>query len=379
MRLQADWMTHPGTVAVFDALCDHNAWFVGGCVRDGLLGKRVDDIDITTDATPETVLNCAEAAGLRAVPTGIDHGTVTVIAHDKPHEITTLRRDIETDGRHATVAFSTDIAEDAARRDFTINALYATRSGEVLDPNGEGVHDLQNRRVRFIGDAARRIEEDYLRILRFFRFHAHYADPAEGLDPDGLAACAAHVEGLHRIAKERVTAELLKLLSAPDPAPAVAAMEHSGVLSAILPGATSRLLTILTAVEGALPHDAIRRLATLGGEDTANHLRLSRAEITRLALYHDEMVSTKSPGELGYRFGLEPARDMLALRAALQERTVTAADDAEVERGAAAEFPVEAADLMPGLEGPALGQRLRELEKRWIDSGFDLKKEALLG
>lgn len=377
MRLTADWISHPGTIAVFEALAGHNAWFVGGCVRNGLLGQPVDDIDIATDARPEVVMERAEAAGLKAVPTGIDHGTVTVVAHDKPHEITTLRRDLETDGRHATVAYATDMADDAARRDFTINALYATRDGDVIDPNGEGVADLQARRVRFIGDPAARITEDYLRILRFFRFHAWYADPANGIDAEGLAACAAHLNGLAQLAKERVTAELLKLLRAIDPAPSVAAMEQSGVLTALLPGGQARLLTTLTGVEGTLAPDAIRRLAALGGPDTAERLRLPKADAKRLALYRDEMAGSKSPGALGYLHGEGSASDIIALRAALFEQPVDQQDLIQSALGAAAVFPVRASDL-PQLAGPALGQRLRELEQVWIDSTFTLTKSDLL-
>jgi len=374
MHLEAEWLTHPGTIAVFDALADHQAWFVGGCVRNGLLGQPVDDIDITTDATPETVMHLATAAGLRAVPTGIDHGTVTVIAQDKPHEITTLRRDIETDGRHATVAFSTDIADDAARRDFTINALYATRDGNVIDPNGNGLADLEAHRVRFIGDAAQRIEEDYLRILRFFRFHAWYARGDGGMDAEGLAACATHLEGLHRLARERVTTEVMKLLCAPDPAPSVAAMEQAGVLHTILPGASSRLLTILTGIE--TDNNPIRRLAALV---EAPELRLSKPDATQHALYRAEMAAATTAGELGYRHGVDAARDILLLRAALFEHPVDPIAMAAAGIGARAVFPVKAADLMPALQGPALGQTLKELEQRWIDSGFTLTKQALLG
>ncbi len=378
MKLQAEWLAHPGTVAVFDALSGHDAWFVGGCVRNGLLGQHVNDIDIATDATPDQVVALAEAAGLRAVPTGIDHGTITVVAQDKPHEITTLRADLETDGRHATVAFSSVIKDDAARRDFTINALYATRNGDVLDPNGGGLDDLAARRVRFIGDPAQRITEDYLRILRFFRFHAWYADPEGGLDAEALAACAAHSDGLAKLAKERITTELLKLLRAVDPAPSVAAMEKSGVLSAILPGAQSELLTVLTGQETSLVPDAIRRLAALGGPDTAGHLRLSKVEAKRLELYRDEMAATTPPGVLGYLHGAGATQDILALRAAVFEQPISQNDRDEAETGATATFPVRAADL-PDLEGAALGQRLRELEQRWIDSNFTLTKQALLG
>jgi poly(A) polymerase len=377
-RLHADWLQAPGTVAVFDALAGHGAWFVGGCVRNGLLGLPVADIDICTDLRPEQVMDLAQAAGLKAVPTGIDHGTVTLVARGTPFEVTTLRRDVETDGRHASVAFTRELAEDAARRDFTMNALYATRDGKVLDPNGQGLDDLRARRLRFIGAPAERIAEDHLRILRFFRFHAWYADPAGGIDAEGLAACAAGTEGLARLSRERIGAEVTVLLRASDPAPSVAAMDQAGVLAAVLPGASSRMLTLLTGLEGAAPPDAIRRLAAMGGEEVPERLRLSKADARRLALYRAQMVSASTPGALGYHHGAAAARDILILRGLLDEQppTATALDAAEI--GAQSRFPVKAADL-PDLQGPALGQRLKALEARWIDSGFSLTKPDLLG
>ncbi len=377
MRLNADWLTHPGTIAVFDALGGHNAWFVGGCVRNGLLNQPVDDIDICTDALPQAVMDAATAAGLKAVPTGIDHGTVTVIASDKPHEITTLRRDTETDGRRATVAFTGQLAEDAARRDFTINALYATPDGDVLDPNGHGLSDLRSRRLRFIGDPNARIAEDYLRILRFFRFHAWYADPDGGLDAEALAACAANTDGLAHLSHERVGAEFRKLLRAADPSAAVEAMDHAGVLNAVLPGASSEPLTLLTGLEGSLTPNPIRRLAAIGGDDVATRLRLSRAEVSRLALYRAEMGGITPPGVLGYHHGADAAVDILTLRAVTFGQPVDPDAIANARAGAQASFPIKAADL-PTLQGPALGEQLNVLKSRWIESGFTLSKTDLL-
>lgn len=237
-RVGGDWLDAPATRAVMAALTagGHQALFVGGCVRNALLGRPVADVDIATDALPETVISLAAAAGLNPVPTGIGHGTVTVVAEGRPFEVTTFRRDVETFGRHARVAFTAALAEDAARRDFTMNALYARPDGEVVDPLGS-LADLRAGRVRFVGNPAERIAEDYLRILRFFRIHAWYGDPAGGLDPDGLAACAAAQDGLARLSRERIGAELAKLLSAADPAPAVAAMAATGILGRLLPGA----------------------------------------------------------------------------------------------------------------------------------------------
>ncbi len=267
MKVSGDWLTRPGTQAVLGCLtaAGWQALAVGGCVRNSLLGVPTTDVDIATDAAPETVSELAETAGFRVVPTGIDHGTVTVIVQGVPYEVTTFRRDVATDGRRAVVAFSDRLEEDAARRDFTINALYARADGTVIDPLG-GLPDLQARRVRFVGDPETRIREDYLRILRFFRFHAWYGDPEGGLDAEGLAACAALSAGIETLSRERLGAEMRKLLSAPDPS-RVAAMAQAGVLLRVLPGADPTALAPLVHLEGARAPDWTRRLAVLGGED----------------------------------------------------------------------------------------------------------------
>ena len=381
MKLSDDWITAPATQAVCTALTQagHQALFVGGCVRNALLGVPAGDIDIATDALPQEVVQVAADAGLKPVPTGIDHGTVTVVSDGKPHEVTTFREDVDTFGRHAQVAFGTDLHADARRRDFTMNALYARPDGTVIDPLG-GIDDLIARRVRFIGDGATRIKEDYLRILRFFRFHAWYGDAGAGLDPDALAACAAHLDGLAGLSRERVGAEMRKLLAAPDPAPAVAAMQMTGVLSAILPGSDARPLAPLVHLESDTntAPNVLRRLAALGGEDIPDRLRLSRAETRRLKLLRDGASAAMPPAEIGYRYGATDGIDMLLLRAALLEAPLdpNALDD--LERGANAAFPVKPSDLMPHYTGPALGQRLQELEDRWIASGLKLGREDLL-
>ena len=356
----------------------HRVWFVGGCVRNALIGLPGSDIDLTTDATPDQVTALANAAGLRVVPTGIAHGTVTVVVDGQPFEVTTLRRDVATDGRRATVAFTDRIEEDAARRDFTMNALYAAPDGTVLDPIG-GLPDLTARIVRFIGDPEARITEDYLRILRFFRFHAWYADPDQGIEAEGLAACAAHLDGIAGLSRERIGAEMKKLLAAPDPAPALGAMARCGALIHVLPGAGSLSLAVLVHIEQAmgLAPDALRRLAILGGEDVADLLRLSRTQAARLARLTAAMTEDRGPGELGYRLGLPDSLDALAQRAALsgRESEPEKADQARI--GAVQNFPVSAADLT-GLQGPAIGDRLRLIEARWIASGFLLDRAALL-
>ncbi|GGO57297.1 poly(A) polymerase [Roseovarius pacificus] len=381
MRIKGDWIDGEETQTVCRMIeaGGYQAYFVGGCVRNALLGVPVHDIDIATDAHPQHVIEMAQAAGLKSVPTGIEHGTVTVISGHIPHEVTTFRQDVETFGRHAVVAYSGDVAQDARRRDFTMNALYARRDGVVIDPL-EGLPDLENRHVRFIDDPDQRIREDYLRILRFFRFHALYGDPGQGLDAEGLAAVAAHIEGLAGLSRERVGAEMVKLLAAPDPAPSVAAMQATGVLNAILPGADDRMLALLVHSESdaGIDPDPMRRLASLGGEDVAIRLRLSKAQSKRLALLRAEMSAMTPPAELGYRYGAEAALDILLLRDAALERVFDPSQRRLVEQGAMASFPLVARDLMPNYTGPALGARLAELEQRWIASGFTLTRDDLL-
>src|SRR5215831_3005043 len=248
----APWLTRRSTQAVFNALTQRGfgARAVGGAVRNALLGRAVDDVDIATTARPEQVMAAAQAAGLRAVATGIAHGTVTVLADHVPYEVTTLREDVETHGRHATVAFTDDWQVDAQRRDFTINALYCDATGQILDPLG-GYADILARRVRFIGDAGERIREDYLRILRFFRFTAEYG--AGPVDAAGVAACVEHRHGLARLSAERMRLELLRLLAAERGPELVRSLLEYGLLTLVL-GVAPRpaLLDALAAIEGAL-------------------------------------------------------------------------------------------------------------------------------
>jgi len=381
LRITDSWLSGTAPQAVCRSLTDagFEAWFVGGCVRNALLGEPISDIDITTDAPPETVTKLARKAGFHPVPTGFDHGTVTVVVKGKPFEVTTFRRDVETDGRRAVVAYATSIEEDAHRRDFTMNALYAGPDGRVMDPIG-GLPDLEARRIRFIDDAQARIREDYLRILRFFRFHAWYGDPDRGLDPEALAAIATNSAGIDTLSRERIGAELMKLLSAPDPAPAVAAMAQSGVLERVLPGGDATALPVLVHLEessGVAP-DAVRRLACLGGSDHMERLRLSKADARRLTRLLDHRGTLASPEELGYRYGAADARDMILLTSALLQTPIPTEMESRAATGAGADFPVKPRDLMEDFEGRALGNKLREIEDRWIASGFTLSRESLL-
>ena len=374
MHIAGDWLNHQGTQVLCAALesAGFRALLVGGCVRNAILGREVSDLDLATDAAPDAVTDIARNAGFRVVPTGLVHGTVTVIARHRPHEVTTFRRDVETFGRHATVAYSTDIAEDAARRDFTMNALYADRRGAVIDPLN-GLPDLLAGHVRFVGDAEQRIQEDYLRILRFFRFHAHFG--SDGIDAEGLAACAAHSAMIETISRERLGAEMKKLLAAPNPAPALAAMARAGVLGAVLPGADPAALAVLVHLEQGLPPDPLRRLAALGGQDAAERLRLSRKEAAALDAMRAALISDETPAVLGWKLGPARARDAILLRAALSGQPVPDVQ-AEIDRGAKAAFPVKPADL--ALAGPALGNALRRMQARWVASEMHLSREALL-
>lgn len=372
MRLTEAWLSAPKTQQVFALLqrAGHQVYAVGGCVRNALLGAPASDIDMASDARPERVMALAEAAGLKALPTGIVHGTVTVVVEGEPFEITSFRRDVETFGRNATVAFSENIQDDAARRDFTMNALYASAEGLVLDPTGLGLADLAARRLRFVGDAETRIAEDFLRILRFFRFSAWYAGEIE---PEALAACAAQAEGLAQLSRERVGAELGKLLDAPDPALALGAMAQSGVLAQALAGAEPRALYPFLHLSPA--PDRIARLAALCDEAAAATLRLSKPEQRRHAALRDAAMSGEPPHVLGYRLKADAAQ-ALALRAAFFEQPLPEGWQAELALGAQAQFPLKAADLP--LQGPALGAKLKALEALWLAQRCAPSRDDLL-
>lgn len=379
MKISADWIAHPGTQRLLQVLGDagHRALFVGGCVRNALMNLAVHDVDIATEADPETVCTLAQGAGFRVVLTGIDHGTVTVFANGVAHEVTTYRQDVSTDGRHAVVSFTKSITEDAARRDFTMNALYADASGSVIDPLN-GLKDVSARHVRFVGDAQARIREDYLRILRFFRFFAVYGDQNSGIDADGLAACASNAAGIDGLSAERIGQEMRKLLAAPDPSMAVASMAQAGILARVLPGADATNLGVLIHLESGATPRWQRRLAVMGGEDIAKRLALSNVEIGTLGRIRNEIGTVLTPAALGWRLGPVEAADILLCRAALFSQPLPMDWHNQIERGCHAQIPVTAADLMPALNGPALGEKLRLIEQRWLASDLMLTKAQLL-
>ena len=390
------WMKAPATSAVVAALQGEGgagaARYVGGCVRDTLLGLpkalaepdeggAALDIDIATPLTPERVFAALERAGLRAVPTGIAHGTVTAVSRGRPYEITTLRRDVETDGRHAVVAFTDDWAEDAARRDFRLNALYAEPDGRLHDPTGGGIADALGGRVVFVGESRTRIAEDYLRILRFFRFQAWYGRGPP--DADGLAACAELAGGLKGLSAERVSKELLKLLGAPHPDRALEAMAHTKVLARLPLSADTAGLRRLCALERALglAADAALRLAALSTGDPgelAQSLRLSNALRERLveaAGSLDVAEVLDDPRALRrslYALGPAAWRDRLLLHAASADaHRVRAALDA-AEAWPPPPFPLTGADIKAEgvAQGPNVGRVRREVEAWWIAHDF---------
>jgi poly(A) polymerase/tRNA nucleotidyltransferase (CCA-adding enzyme) len=375
------WLHDPGAQSVCRALMAQGgrAYFVGGCVRNALMAEPDSDIDIATDLRPDTVITLAKAAGLHAVPTGIDHGTITVVVNGTGYEVTSFRKDVETDGRRAVVVFSDHMEDDARRRDFTINALYATPEGRVIDPLG-GLPDIAAKRIRFIEDAEARIREDYLRILRFFRFSAWFADPAHGFDADTLDAISRNAEGLDQLSAERIGAEMIKLLSAPDPTPAVAAMTQCNVLSRVLPGSDNRLLGPVVHLEETLDDDAdwVLRLAALGGSEASDRLRLSRKDARALQTLTEAAWGADPVPHIAYRHGQTTARQAAVLRAALAQSPIIVTDLGRIEAAAKAVFPVKAKDLMPRFSGPDLGKTLRQLEDRWIASGFQMSREELL-
>ena len=391
------WMSAPATEAVIAALTagGKEVRFVGGCVRDALLGRAVTDIDIATPDKPPRVIELLEAAGLKAVPTGIDHGTVTAVALHQPFEITTLRHDVETYGRRAKVAFTDDWVADAARRDFTFNAMSCAPDGRLYDPFG-GAADLSARRVRFVGEAEARIREDVLRLLRFFRFYAHYGAPPP--DPEALAATRRLAHLLPGLSGERVAAETLKLLAAPDPAPVLALMDEAGVLAHFLPEARNLShLARLTAIEtglGLKPSPPRRLAAVLeGGEraarDVTRRLRLSNALSERILRALAEpaprpALDEKARRALRYELSAEAFRDR-ALLAWAAEETAGESDPAWGALVALADwepprFPIRAQDALDlgAQPGPALGALMGEMERWWIEGDLAADRAACL-
>lgn len=390
-----DWLTGLGSKTVIAALTAKGAQvrFVGGCVRNALLGEPVTDIDLATPEDPETVTRLLEDAGIRAVPSGIEHGTVTAVLEARHFEITTLRHDVETFGRKAEVAFHADWEADAQRRDFTMNALYADPDGTVFDPLG-GYADLAARRLRFIGDAGERIREDYLRILRFFRIHAWYGRGA--LDSDGLAATKTHLAGLDHLSAERVRDELFKLLAASGAASVLQAMDDAGVLAHVLPEATKiNRYAACVGLEKSMRAEAdpLRRLAALvdAGEQEASEigqrLKLSNKQTVRLRAMKADLpdigarTGKKALRRALYWHGAAFVTDRLFIAWAGGRGDSKSKSWRAVLKAARAweapRFPVSGLDVMAlGVpKGVEVGKTLRALEAWWVDTGFPAEEK----
>lgn len=404
---KADWLGEKHLQRLLAALADggEEARVAGGAVRNALIGQPVADVDIATTTVPDETIRRAEAAGFKAVPTGIEHGTITIVAGGKPFEVTTLRADIETDGRRAKVSFGRDWKADAQRRDFTINALYAEADGTIVDLVG-GVADIEARRLRFIGDPEARIREDYLRILRFFRFFAWYGDGRP--DAEGLKACARLKEGLGQLSVERVWSELKKLLSAPDPSRALLWMRQASVLTSVLPETEKwgiDAIHVLTRAEKDLgwTPDPLLRLEAIMPPDAARlktlaeRLRFSVSDAGRLRQWAlTAPVEPKTTeAELAkrlYRGDHQGLVDRLRLSLASARGRAVEDNDALLEAGGFSrllafagkwkkpDFPLKGTDLttLGASPGPKLGATLKNLENEWVESGFALDRSALL-
>lgn len=383
------WRCWPETDRILTTFAEAgaNAWFVGGCVRDAMMEMDTQDIDICTDLHPKTVMRILAEADIKVVPTGLDHGTVTAIVNKRHFEITTLRRDVRSHGRHADVSFTSDLMEDAERRDFTFNALYLTPHNDLIDPF-DGLSDLMAGQVRFIGRAADRIREDRLRVLRFFRFFARFGKDLP--DQEAMAACAAARHELKQLSVERISKEVMLLLASADPAPSLQLMEETGVLSEIF-GPEASLSLIEALMQIPVPSDAFVRFASLFGANlketlsVAMHLRLStkaRDRLTRMC--RQDVPVDFTPQDLAtalYRQGPQAIKDQILLRWAKREdREDLAAAYDHASHWKVPVFPIKGSDLLAlgAQSGPALGAALQQLEDHWIGSDFKATKADLL-
>ncbi len=397
------WMRNEDVKSIFAAFPDGSIRFVGGCVRNALMGHEVSDVDLASQLPPKDVVAALDAAKIRYVPTGIDHGTVTAVVDGKPYEITSLRKDVETDGRRAVVSFTTDWAEDAQRRDLTFNALYADLDGRIYDPTGQGVEDLNARRFRFVGDADTRVREDYLRILRFFRFLAWYGRDSDGKiskpDAASLKACRENAKGLKKLSAERVWIELKKLLLAPDPSRALRIMLTNDVLETLLPEASNvEGLELLIAIERreAIKPDPLLRLMALSTREPlpmallTKRLKMSNAEKARLISWATDATSLDPNADdrakriAIYKAGKQVIMDRARLRAAGAEDPITSSRWMSLTDLAMGwtppDFPLTGKDLIKaGVEpGETMGKKLEALKALWIRSGFTVEKDKLL-
>lgn len=393
-----EWLKRADLQTLFAAFPDGALRFVGGCVRNSLMGHAVSDIDIASKLDPDAMMAALKEAGIRYVETGVAHGTITAVIKGTPYEITTLRQDVETDGRRAVVSFTQDWDKDAQRRDLTVNALYADLSGHVFDPTGEGLEDLKARKFRFVGDAAQRIREDYLRLLRFFRFMAWYGGEAP-FDSEALTAARELQSGLKKLSAERVWSELKKLLLAPDPSRVVRVMSQQGILETLLPESSNadglELYVKLEQREGLAP-DPLARLMAMSAREPlqmallAKRLKMSKSETARLRGWADDdgvldpYADDRTKFQVIYKSGKAVVIDRARLRAAGEPDVIKSAhwiSFADLAAGwTRPEFPLTGNDLKEaGVKpGPEMGRIMKALEALWVRSGFTVDKPKLL-
>ena len=392
------WLQDAAATALFKAFPEGSLRFVGGCVRNALMGYAVGDIDFATQLEPLAMMEALNKAKIKYAETGLSHGTLTAVIKGTPYEITSLRRDVETDGRRAVVSFTTDWAEDAQRRDLTVNAVYADPTGELFDPTGEGLADINDGRLRFVGDASERIKEDYLRLLRYFRFVAWYGGDAP-LDKEALTASRDLQRGLKTLSAERVWSELKKLLLAPDPSRAVRIMSQQGVLETLLPEASNaqglELYVQLEQREDIAP-DPLARLMAMSARDSlqiarlAKRLKMSKVETGRLRAWAeddavlDPYAQERETAQTLYKSGKTVVIDRARIRAAGEPDVILSAHWIRLaefaHRWARPDFPLTGKDLqVAGVEaGPKMGRAMKALEALWVRSGFTADKDKLL-
>ena len=383
-KFLAKWRSNQNVKALLDGVHElgKKIYFVGGCVRNELLGKNVEetDIDFATTAEPDEVVALAQAKGWDVQTPGKLFGTVMVIVDGTPFDVTTFRKDLKSFGRHAVVEYSEDIVEDAKRRDFTMNALYVDQNGILIDPLN-GRHDLRDGIVRFIGNADERIREDYLRMLRYFRMHAYYSKDKETFDDAALDAIKSYAPYAVVLTKERIGKEIRRLLEADDPSRCLIKMEEVGLLQELLPGSSTDAVDQLAKIQSILGKNASPSawLALMHPRDVAEELRLSRSEERKIKRISRHSASKEAAAALANKLGADLAIDVVLTRAAIRNEIPESNVVKTAKRAANANFPIAAQDLMPDFAGPELGAELERLRSLWVESEFRMERSELLG
>ena len=380
-RLENNWLNQSSSQFLPKIFSDygHQALFVGGCVRNSILNMPVIDIDMATDALPETIIKISKEHNFKFIPTGLEHGTITLIIDNISYQITTFRSDITNDGRHAKVEFTTSLLLDASRRDFTINALYCDGYGKIIDPLN-ALDDLNNRVIKFIGDPNKRIAEDHLRILRFFRFQAIYGNKMLKIDLHALEACREHKAKLGTLSRERITSELHKLLLSDDPIRTMTKMIDTGVLNELIKNC--KISSFISYIEAEKKYKIkinwLGRLLSLHGTNIEEVLAFSRQEL-KMIKYTKRAIKKNVPiFEFSYYNGMEYGIIYLLLQHGSKKTALSKILINKVSAIMTKKFPVTAKDLMPRLKGKKLGDELKRLEIQWIKSDFTLNKNQLL-